>query len=87
VIYFLRVITATWSPTRRCSLLGAAVFMGAYVLLIRALWSGLKTQFGIRTGISAVVAALVVITVMQGAQVQRGRVRVSPIIRAATATR
>ena len=77
VIYFLRVITRDLvADPALLRYLGAAVFMGAYVLLIRALWSGLKTQFGIRTGISAVVAALVVITVMQGAQVQRGRVRV-----------
>ena len=77
VIYFLRAITRDRiSDPSTLRYAGALLFMGVYVLSIRALWNGLKTQFGIRTGISAVVAALVVMTVMPGAQVQSSRVRV-----------
>ncbi len=77
VIYFLRTLTRNLiADPDSLRYLGAAVFMGFYALLIRPLWNGLKTQFGIRTGISASVAALMVMAVMQGAQVQRGRVRV-----------
>ncbi|MBA3455673.1 MAG: hypothetical protein H0T42_21440 [Deltaproteobacteria bacterium] len=77
VIHFLRTITRDLiaDPTM-LRYAGAALFMGVYALLIRPLWNGLKTQYGIRTGIFAVAAVLVVMTVMPGAQVQSNRVRV-----------
>ena len=77
VIYFLRVLSRdVIADPSMLRYAGAALFMGAFVLLIRPLWNGLKTQFGIRTGISTLIAGLVVMTVLPGVRVQRSRVRV-----------
>ncbi|MDB4961384.1 MAG: conserved rane protein of unknown function [Myxococcales bacterium] len=53
----------------------AIALVASTIAAVVPAWRALRTEFGIRTGISAVVAALGVLIAVPGAQVQRDRVR------------
>lgn len=71
-----RLSFSTIDDLRTLRIIGMIVIVVGAAAAARPVWQALTTEFGIRTGISAAVAALVVLVVVPGAQVQRSRVRV-----------